>query len=151
MRPLAVLAAHRVAFDLDLQAFVGQIRHGHRGDGRVRAGRKALAHRGEESGLVDLAVVHVEAEQGDEVLEIAVELVEDPGEVGHRIPGLSREVAGVAHHTSRRQVHLATDPDHLAAAHAVLVGDVDRPVPVAFRPPMAFLHRRVSGFAERFQ
>ena len=150
-RPLAALAAHRVAFDLDLQAFVGEVRHGHRGDGGVRARWQAPAYRREEPRLVDAAVVHVEAEQGDEILEIAVELFEHSREVGHRPSGLRGEIAGVAHHPVRGQVHLTSHPHHLAAAHAVLVGHVDGPVPVTLRPRMSLLHHRISRFQLRLQ
>ena len=146
---LAVLAAHRVAFDLDLQAFVGEVRHRHRGDGRARAGRKAFAHRGEKPRLVDAAVVHVEAEQGDEIRQVAVELFEHPGEVGHRAFRLGGEVARVAHRPVRGQVHLAADPHHLPAAHSVLVVHVDGPVPVAIRPRMTLVHDRCSVSAHR--
>ena len=148
---LAALAAHRVAFDLDLQAFVGEIRHGHRGDGGVRVRWQALAHRREKPRLVDAAVVHVEAQQGDEILQVAVELFEHSREVGHRACGLRGEIAGVAHHPVRGQVHLASHPHHLSAAHAVLVGHVDGPVPVVLRPRMSLLHHRISRFQLRLQ
>ena len=147
--PLVVLSAHRIALDLDLQAVVGEVRHRYRGDGGARAGGKALAHGGEKPGLVDPAVVHVEAEQGDEILRIAVELFEHPGEVGHRALRLGGEIARVAHHPVRGQVHLAADPHHLPAAHAVLVGHADGPVPVAVGPRVSSFHERCSVCAHR--
>jgi hypothetical protein len=94
----------------------------------------------EECRLVKATVIDVETEQLHEVLRLGVELGQDKGQVAHGVPGLHRQVAGIADLARRRQVDLPTHPDHLAAAHPVFVRDLDGPVPMPFRPSVTLLH-----------
>ncbi len=53
--------------------------------------------------------------------------------------GLGHEVVGVEHLALRVLVDLATDEDQRAAAQAVLVREMDQPVPVSLGPGVASL------------
>jgi len=58
--------------------------------------------------------------------------------------GLQLAITGVADYTSRCEVNLATNPDHLTASNCVLVADVYGPVPAVVGPGMGLLQFAVS-------
>ena len=60
--------------------------------------------------------------------------------------GLQLAITGVADYTSRCEVNLATDPDHLTASNRVLVADVYGPVPAVVGPGMGFFQAAISIF-----
>jgi hypothetical protein len=130
----AIGAAHGGRLDLHQHALVGEIRQRHGGDGRRRAQWQSRADAGDKGVLVNGAIVDIEGGEHDHIRQISVEALEHPAHIGHDFDGLGRQIAGVAHIARRIQVDLTANENHIAAAQAVLVRQMDRPVPVALGP-----------------
>ena len=127
-------APHGRGLDLDQHAVAGEIGQRHGGDRRRRAVGQRRPDAGQEFVLVDTAIVRVEGGQHDHVGKVGAEALEHPAHGGHHLARLGRQVTGVAHTSRRIEVDLAADEDHLAATQAMLVRQVDRPVPVPRGP-----------------